>query len=109
LVQNRPSIIKDYVKAILTPNKAEFARLCKVMEVDPQGDETEVCAKLARAFGGVTIIQKGPKDYISNGKQTFICDLEGGLKRSGGQGDTLTGSLGTFLAWTRAYRERIWK
>ncbi|KAG0636084.1 H-hydrate dehydratase [Tuber brumale] len=109
LVQNRPSIIKDYAKAILTPNKAEFARLCKTMQVDPQdGDETEVCAKLARAFGGVTIVQKGPKDYISNGKQTFICDLEGGLKRTGGQGDTLTGSLGTFLAWTRAYRERVW-
>jgi len=108
-VQNRPSIIKDYVKAILTPNKAEFARLCKVMEVDPQGDEADVCAKLARAFGGVTIIQKGPKDYISNGKQIFTCDLEGGLKRSGGQGDTLTGSLGTFLAWTRVYREKVWK
>ncbi|CUS10495.1 unnamed protein product [Tuber aestivum] len=109
LVQNRPSIIKGYTKAILTPNRAEFARLCAAMKVDPQGcDEAEVCAKLARAFGGVTIIQKGPKDHISNGKQTFVCDLEGGLKRSGGQGDTLTGSLVTFLAWTRAYRDRIW-
>ena len=32
----------------------------------------------------------------------------GGLKRSGGQGDTLTGSLGTFLAWRKAYLDRIW-
>jgi len=30
------------------------------------------------------------------------------LKRSGGQGDTLTGSLVTFLAWKRAYQEKLW-
>lgn len=80
------------------------------MNINPsEGHETEICARLARAFGGVTIVQKGPVDYISNGKQILVCDLKGGLKRSGGQGDTLTGSLGTFLAWTRAYRDRLWE
>jgi len=109
LVQNHPSIVKGYAQAVLTPNKVEFARLCTAMNVNPsEGHEADVCARLARAFGGVTVVQKGPVDYISNGKQTLVCNLKGGLKRSGGQGDTLTGSLGTFLAWTRAYRDRLW-
>ena len=63
---------------------------------------------LSKAFGGVTIIQKGAKDYISNGEHTFVSDIEGGLKRSGGQGDTLTGSLATFLGWRKAYLDKLW-
>merc|ERR1712093_627455 len=54
------------------------------------------------------IIQKGAKDYISNGEHTFVSDIEGGLKRSGGQGDTLTGSLATFLGWRKAYLDKLW-
>lgn len=88
----------------------EFARLCQALNVDPEaGEKKEVCGKLATALGGVTIIQKGPHDYISNGKYTLTCDIPGGLKRSGGQGDTLTGSLATFLAWRRAYKDRLWE
>ena len=68
-----------------------------------------MCARLARAFGGVTVVQKGKRDYISNGERTMVSDIEGGYKRSGGQGDTLTGSLATFLAWRKAYLDRIWE
>ncbi|KAL7274927.1 hypothetical protein RUND412_002149 [Rhizina undulata] len=110
LIQNHPELIQNYTHAILTPNVAEFARLCTTMSIDPQqGDQTDVCRRLARAFGGVTIIQKGHKDYISNGKHMVVCDITGGLKRSGGQGDTLTGTLVTFLAWKVAYQKRIWE
>lgn len=42
------------------------------------------------------------------GVDTSISDFQGGLKRSGGQGDTLTGSLGTFLAWREIYHEGLW-
>lgn len=102
--------MKGYQEAILTPNVMEFARLCQALNVDPEaGEKKEVCGKLATALGGVTVIQKGPHDYISNGKYTLTCDVPGGLKRSGGQGDTLTGSLATFLAWRRAYRDRLWE
>ena len=48
-------------------------------------------------------------DYISNGTQTLTSDLEGGCKRSGGQGDTLTGSLATLLAYRKAYLDGIWQ
>ena len=112
LVQNRPEVVYGYVHAVLTPNIMEFKRLCDKMGVDPEevvGGKEKVCAELARRFGGVTIIQKGKQDIISNGKETMICEIEGGLKRCGGQGDVLTGCLGTLLAWKKLYVERVWK
>jgi ATP-dependent NAD(P)H-hydrate dehydratase len=110
LVQNNPELVHGYKQAVLTPNIVEFARLCKAQNIDPSaGDSSQVCQKLSESFGGVTIIQKGPKDFISNGKQTIVCDVPGGLKRSGGQGDTLTGTLVTFLAWKKAYEEKLWE
>ncbi|KIW07708.1 ATP-dependent (S)-NAD(P)H-hydrate dehydratase, variant [Verruconis gallopava] len=109
LVQTRPELIQGYKECILTPNVVEFGRLAKSKGIDVQReDPATVCATLARAFGGPTIVQKGAKDYISNGSDTFVSDGEGGLKRSGGQGDTLTGAIGTFLAWRRAYLDKIW-
>lgn len=109
LAQTRPDLVQGYDNCILTPNVVEFGRLAKAKGVSV-GDEdpTQLCSKLAKAFGGVTIIQKGSKDYISNGTHTLVSDGEGGLKRSGGQGDTLTGSLATMLAWRKAYHDKIW-
>jgi ATP-dependent NAD(P)H-hydrate dehydratase len=96
-------------ECILTPNVVEFGRLCKAKNVDVEGEEEgKKAAKLSKAMGGVIIIQKGARDYISDGETTLISDLPGGLKRSGGQGDTLTGSLATFLAWRKAYLDKIW-
>lgn len=109
-MQNNPNVVHGYTQAVLTPNVVEFARLCKSQSIDIAGaDPREVCQKLAESLGGVTIIQKGPKDNISNGNQTIACDIRGGLKRSGGQGDTLTGTLVTFLAWKKAYLARRWE
>jgi len=56
----------------------------------------------------VTIIEKGGKDLISDGETTLINDIQGGKKRSGGQGDTLTGSVATFLGWRKAYLDGLW-
>lgn len=109
IAQTRPELVEGYKECILTPNVVEFGRLAKAKGVDISGgDPTQVCSKLSKAFGGVTIIQKGNKDYISNGEHTLVSEGEGGLKRSGGQGDTLTGSLGTLLAYRMAYHDRLW-
>lgn len=109
LAQTRPDLVQGYKECILTPNVVEFGRLAKAKNIDTEKeDPTKLCEKLASAFGGVTIIQKGKVDYISNGKQTLVSDGEGGLKRSGGQGDTLTGSLATLLAYRKAYLDKIW-
>jgi ATP-dependent NAD(P)H-hydrate dehydratase len=109
LAQTRPELVDGCTECILTPNVVEFGRLAKAKGVNvDEGDPSELCSKLAKAFGGVTIIQKGAKDYISNGAHTLISEGEGGLKRSGGQGDTLTGSLATLLAYRKAYHDKIW-
>ncbi|KXH28179.1 carbohydrate kinase [Colletotrichum salicis] len=119
VVQKDPGLVKGYELAVLTPNVVEFSRLCKALEVDEGkvkdkaggGGEEKETAKveaLARALEGVTIVQKGAKDFVSNGRDTLVVDLEGGLKRSGGQGDTLTGSIATFLGWRHAYLEGLW-
>jgi ATP-dependent NAD(P)H-hydrate dehydratase len=109
LATTRPELVQGYKECILTPNVVEFGRLCKSKGIVVDGlEEGKRAEKLSKAFGGVTIIQKGQKDYISNGENTYVCDMQGGLKRSGGQGDTLTGSLATFLAWRKAYLEKLW-
>jgi len=109
LVQTRPELVEGYRECILTPNVVEFGRLCKSKGIDVEGLKGAAGAeKLSKALGGVTIIQKGPSDYISNGVKTYVSDIQGGLKRSGGQGDTLTGSLATFLGWRKAYLDKIW-
>jgi ATP-dependent NAD(P)H-hydrate dehydratase len=121
LVQEQPDLVRGYADCILTPNVVEFRRLARAVGVDVQlsiGAEererenmtsaSDACERLSSALGGVTIIQKGRHDVISNGMVTLLSDMEGGLKRSGGQGDTLTGALGTFLAWRKAYHEGLW-
>lgn len=115
VVQANPDLIRGYSGAILTPNHAEFGRLCAALgigEKDGGGedkDKGELCALVARNLGGVTVLQKGPQDWISNGATTLRCSVRGGLKRSGGQGDTLTGCIGTMLAWKRMYLEGLWE
>ena len=110
LATQRPELVKGYSECILTPNVVEFGRLAQAMGVDvAKGDKTKLCEQLAQKYGGVTIIQKGEQDYISNGRQTLVNGSEGGLKRSGGQGDTLTGSLATLLAYRSAYHEGLWE
>ncbi|KAL7925007.1 carbohydrate kinase [Trichoderma austrokoningii] len=111
LVQKDPDVIRGYKHAVLTPNVVEFKRLCDALKIDvgDQTSETGKVERLARELGGVTIIQKGVKDFISNGNVTLVSDLQGGKKRSAGQGDTLTGAIATFLGWRKAYHDGLWK
>jgi len=109
LVQTDPDLVKGHKECILTPNVVEFGRLAKAVGTgEDNSDPARACQNLSKALGGVCIIQKGAVDYISQGIDTTISDFQGGLKRSGGQGDTLTGSLGTFLGWRELYHEGLW-
>jgi len=107
LVCNDPSVIKGYTRAVLTPNVVEFARLCEAMNIDPKGDPDTLAKELSKALGNVTICQKGQTDIISNGKEVLKVDIPGGLKRSGGQGDVLSGSIGCLLGWAKNYEEGV--
>ncbi|PKI85754.1 hypothetical protein MVES_000389 [Malassezia vespertilionis] len=104
LLQNAPEVIQGYRRAVLTPNVVEFARLCKSLNID-QTDQDTAAQKLSQALGGATILEKGPVDRIATADELLVSDIQGGLKRCGGQGDLLSGSLGTFLAWAKRYEE----
>ncbi len=108
LVQQRPELVKGYKECVLTPNVVEFARLAKAVGVDTEDKGEAGCHALARALGGVLIVRKGPSDWICDGANSLQSTGEGGRKRSGGQGDTLTGSIGTLLAWRGMYLEGMW-
>lgn len=111
LVQRRPELVKGYKECVLTPNVVEFDRLAQAVGVDTEGDTgREGCKALANALGGVMVVRKGGVDWISDGTdaRTITSEGEGGRKRSGGQGDTLTGSIGTLLAWRNMYLDKSW-
>ena len=122
------SVIKGYRRAVVTPNVVEFKRLSEVLGVDPDTPTDLRATLVSRKLGGVTVLQKGAVDIISTdstgeeaslvasqiavadsqfekAKETIHVDIEGGLKRCGGQGDVLSGCVGTFMAWGRCYED----
>ncbi|TFK39844.1 H-hydrate dehydratase [Crucibulum laeve] len=128
LVGQDISIIKGYRRAVVTPNIVEFKRLSELVGVDPNTPPSKRAQSVSNKLGGVTVLQKGAKDIISidttgdaadleasqikgadaqheRAVETIEVDVEGGLKRCGGQGDILSGSVGTFLAWGRCYED----
>ncbi len=84
-------------------------------KIDFSSEASTLCPRLARSLQNLTIIQKGSTDIISNGMpipaellaegegasqpEKLEVNVEGGLKRVGGQGDILSGSTGVLMAW----------
>lgn len=117
LIQQNPDLIKGYEKAILTPNVVEFQRLRSAVglpakEISNKAEDREShiaeLQKLCSLYGNITILEKGKTDFISNSVSTIENTITGGLKRVSGQGDTLSGTLATFLAWKLAFQEGLW-
>lgn len=98
-------VISNYKKAILTPNKVEFERLYKAVTKTSLSHDVTVndVQELSKSLGNVTIVRKGPKDIISDGICTISCDEVGSPRRCGGQGDLLSGSMGTFNYWIQKH------
>ncbi|KAF8347857.1 Ribokinase-like protein [Amanita rubescens] len=120
------SLIKGYRRAVLTPNVVEFKRLSEQVGLDSKTPAEKRADFVSQALGGVTVLQKGARDIIAINTSGTAADLRasqlegaegakesiqesvevdtpGGLKRCGGQGDVLTGCVGTFLAWGKCY------
>ncbi|SDA02829.1 BZ3500_MvSof-1268-A1-R1_Chr11-1g03177 [Microbotryum saponariae] len=112
LVQSEPKLIQGYPKAVLTPNVVEFKRLCKAVNLDTDSstsDPSKLAGKLAKALGGVTVLEKGTVDRIVNSdkeEEAWINRTKGSLRRCGGQGDVMSGAVGCFLAWGLSYLQR---
>ena len=88
-------LLRGYNKAVLTPNIVEYKRL---FPDTTDGDD----------FASVTIVRKGKDDDIDVGHDRLLkCCEEGGLKRSGGIGDILAGTIGTLAAWNGILEKRL--
>jgi len=90
--------LRGYEKCVMTPNIMELRRL---KEAHHKNDEISV-------MGGEQgnppmrniIVQKGHTDIITSSTCCRMeCCEEGGLKRSGGIGDVLSGAITAFMAW----------
>ncbi|KAH7291212.1 hypothetical protein KP509_29G006600 [Ceratopteris richardii] len=114
LITNSPELVCGYPLAVLTPNVNEHKRLvakmtdisgvsaAKTKEADGN-DLASQLKELAKMMGGPTIVQKGKEDHISDGVSVFSSDFFGSPRRCGGQGDVLSGSIGVFMGWARAF------
>ncbi|KAI5650580.1 hypothetical protein M9H77_36585 [Catharanthus roseus] len=104
LVTNCTDLVRDYPLAVLTPNVNEYKRLVqKVLDCDVnhQDGVKQQLLSLAKGLGGVTILQKGQIDFISDGEKVSAVSAYGSPRRCGGQGDILSGSVAVFLSWAR--------
>lgn len=68
--------------------------------------QCEAVKRLAKSLENVTILKKGKIDIISDGQEVVYNEIEGSLKRCGGIGDLLTGTLGLFSFWCDSANER---
>ncbi|XP_031276629.1 ATP-dependent (S)-NAD(P)H-hydrate dehydratase isoform X2 [Pistacia vera] len=104
LVTNSLDLVSSYPLAVLTPNVNEYKRLVQRVlgcEVNDE-DAPEQLQSLVKGIGGVTILQKGKSDLISDGEIVKSVSIYGSPRRCGGQGDILSGSVAVFLSWARA-------
>ena len=111
----------DGSTVVLTPNVVEYKRL-----VNSIADGSE--EKLRQILPGVIIVKKGhhdvierfptpsksinkeaskeEKDVLTIDSTVMICEEKGGLKRSGGIGDILAGTIGVFLSWNQIMKNQ---
>ncbi|KAG2136324.1 Ribokinase-like protein [Suillus cothurnatus] len=118
MVGKELSLVKGYRRV--------FKRLSESAGVSPDVPTKERAGEVSRLLGGVVVLEKGPTDLIASDttgeaaspeaskldegdeqrvKEVVEVDVEGGLKRCGGQGDVLSGTVGAMLAWGKCYED----
>jgi ATP-dependent NAD(P)H-hydrate dehydratase len=103
LVAQRPDLIRNHSKVVLTPNVVEFRRIADAVLGDTDNGDRSA-RRVAEQLGFVTILQKRAVDLVTDGRRVIECTEVGSPRRCGGQGDITAGSIGTFLGW--AYRRK---
>ncbi|XP_022253892.1 ATP-dependent (S)-NAD(P)H-hydrate dehydratase-like [Limulus polyphemus] len=101
-INSHQELVQGYKKAILTPNIVEFSRLYKAafsLEPDIFVDLNQQVKDLSQRLGNITIVCKGADDIITDGEIIAVCKEKGSPRRCGGQGDLLSGSMGTMMHW----------
>ncbi len=107
-------LVMNQRNVVLTPNFREFDRLLNAVNTSNQAidnmSDLQKAEYLAQKLGNVTIVKKGAIDIITNGQSSpeeaviFQVDIAGSLRRVGGQGDVLSGSIAAFIAFHQCHR-----
>ena len=58
-------------------------------------------AEMARSFGNAIVVRKGIVDIISDGNDAYYVCEEGSMKRCGGIGDILAGTIASMQQFPR--------
>ena len=88
-----------YENVVMTPNLMEFKRLKSALQTDNNGENDPL-------YVNGIIVQKGHNDIITQGTMKLECREQGGLKRSGGIGDVLAGTICAFMAWNKILQNK---
>ena len=127
IVLDRPERVRGSPWTVLTPNKPEYGRLVAALGaectraaaeaarehdasthgVSEQPEERSTLLGAARVLGGPVVVRKGPTDLVCDGSSVLANCEAGSLKRSGGQGDVLAGTIATLLGWARTAAPRL--
>jgi len=98
----KPETFQNYKGCVyLTPNIHELTKLSNRL-IGSQTYEptvTDVQTVINKLRGNYVVVLKGAEDIIVNGRETLVCTEQGSVRRCGGQGDILAGSMGTFAYW----------
>lgn len=84
-------------QAVLTPHKGEFRKIFKKQLSGDVDKDAEIVSEVAAKWK-TTIVLKGQRDIVSNGKITKINKTGHPGMSVGGTGDVLTGIIGALLA-----------
>jgi ATP-dependent NAD(P)H-hydrate dehydratase len=108
-----------YDKCVMTPNSMEMKRLTDALSSSSSSSSSSTTPSSTSSSSASTnsgvhklqnnnniIIQKGAIDTINNNICAMQCEEEGGLKRCGGIGDVLSGSVTAFMAWNAILEQR---
>jgi ATP-dependent NAD(P)H-hydrate dehydratase len=80
-----------YENVVMTPNLMEWKRLKEALNKEEHLRDQQDNVGI--------LVQKGGRDIITQQSMTLQCKEQGGLKRSGGIGDVLAGTISAFMAW----------
>jgi len=100
------SHIRDFMMdicapVILTPHPGEFRRLADTIgikvDISTAKSRHAACEQMAQRLGCVVIL-KGAGTVVSNGLDTWVCDINNAALATAGSGDVLTGLVASFVS-----------
>lgn len=89
-------------------NELAFHREClefdanrTFFKIDIYHEVVRPVAEMARSFGNAIIVRKGITDIVTDGNEAYFVCEEGSLKRCGGIGDILSGTIASLQQFPR--------